>query len=74
MNIIDASEVLIEQVLEQSHDAFFTYRSTTPSQRKQLLSTIAKLIEEARVELVAVAAKETHLPETRLNKAMALLV
>ena len=70
MNIIDASEVLIEQVLEQSHDAFFTYRSTTPSQRKQLLSTIAKLIEEARVELVAVAAKETHLPETRLNNEL----
>ena len=70
MNLIDASEVLIEQVLEQSHDAFFTYRSTTPSQRKQLLSTIAKLIEEARVELVAVAARETHLLETRLNNEL----
>lgn len=38
--------------------------------RLKLLSTIAQLIEQSRAQLVAAAASESHLTETRLNNEL----
>lgn len=70
MNPIDASQVQIDYTLNQSIEAFSTYRHTTPSERVKLLSTITQLIEQSRTQLVAAAATESHLPETRLNNEL----
>lgn len=70
MNPIDANKAQIDQVLDQSIEAFHMYRHTSPSERMKLLSTITKQIEQSRTQLVAAAAKETNLPETRLNNEL----
>jgi len=70
MNPIDASQVQIDYTLNLSIEAFSTYRHTTPSERVKLLSTITQLIEQSRTQLVAAAARESHLPETRLNNEL----
>lgn len=70
MNPIDASQAQVDQVLNQSIEAFFIYRHTAPSERMKFLSTITHQLEQSRAQLVVAAAQETHLPETRLNNEL----
>jgi len=70
MNPIDASQTQIDHALTSAVEAYSVYRHTAPLERLKLLSTIAQLIEQSRAQLVAAAASESHLTETRLNNEL----
>lgn len=68
-----ANEVLTDDVaaasavMQQAQQAFETYKNIGAYARAVFLQQIAATIEAARVELVAAAHEETHLPLPRLN-------
>lgn len=64
--VIDA-DVFIDNVMQQSFNAFNQYKKLAPHKRAVFLETIAAEIEKLREQLVAVAHEETNLPAARLN-------
>lgn len=57
---------MIDRVLRQSHEAFYTYRSRSGRQKAAFLEAIATEIEALGDPLIQQAMEETNLPEARL--------
>jgi NADP-dependent aldehyde dehydrogenase len=57
----------IDTIMQQSAQAFDTYKQVKPAERATFLETIAAEIEKQREILVETAGKETNLPAARLN-------
>lgn len=57
----------IDQVLNQSAEAFSVYKKTSLAERAAFLRSIATCLEEIREELIPTACEESHLPEGRIS-------
>jgi len=57
--------------IESAHAAYEAARNVAPEERANWLSAIARNLEDHASELVALAAKETHLAEPRLRGELA---
>ncbi|RFM33954.1 aldehyde dehydrogenase (NADP(+)) [Chitinophaga silvisoli] len=57
----------IQKIMQQSAQAFETYRQVTPAVRAAFLETIATELEAQRETMVQTAGEETNLPAARLN-------
>src|SRR4051794_25714313 len=62
-----ASEVNIDEVMQNAFNAFNKYKKLSALQRASFLENMATEIEKLREQLVAVANEETNLPFARLN-------
>jgi 2,5-dioxopentanoate dehydrogenase len=71
MEFQDASAQEIDQAMQDAWSAFQQYRKTNPRLRADLLRAIAGEIEAVGDELIHMAMKESHLPETRLRNERA---
>ncbi|MBX6380425.1 MAG: aldehyde dehydrogenase (NADP(+)) [Thermoflavifilum aggregans] len=71
MSFPDATSAEIEQAAQRAWQAFLAYRKTSWKQRADLLYQIAETLRAREAELVALAMKETHLPELRLKNEFA---
>jgi len=58
---------MIDQVMQQSAQAFEIYKQVSPAARATFLETIASELEKLREILVTTAGEETSLPAARLN-------
>ena len=67
MEFIDASLEEINEVMQQSMDAFHIYRKLPLKKRANLMRVIAIEIEALGDALIDIAMKETHLGEARLK-------
>lgn len=63
----DIDLVALGEVCENAWEAFLVFKRTQVSQRASLMRAIAIALEETGDELIAVAMKETNLPEARLR-------
>src|SRR5687768_13412359 len=63
----EASGNEIDQAVKKGASAFHLYRLYTGPQKAAFLESIAAAIDEEKEELIAIAAQETHLSETRLR-------
>ena len=70
MHFEDSSLIDIDKVVHVSAKAFESYRKTSLKDRRQLLRTIAGCLQENSSSLIAVAMRETHLPEGRLQNEL----
>ncbi|GAB3455148.1 aldehyde dehydrogenase (NADP(+)) [Kineococcus endophyticus] len=57
----------LESVLAAAHAAARPLARSTPAERADALEAVARALEGARAELVALAGEETHLPQARLE-------
>ncbi len=57
----------LESVLAAAHAAARPLARSTPAERADALDAVARALEGARAELVALAGEETHLPQARLE-------
>lgn len=64
---MDTTAADLETVLATAAAARRPLARTTPAWRADALDAVARALEDARTELVALAAAESHLPEPRLN-------
>ncbi len=60
----------INQVMEQSHQAFLTYRKLSERTRADFMRSIAALLARHADELVETAGEETNLPAARLHNEL----
>lgn len=60
----------IDKVMKAAAAAFETYRKISPGKRAEFLQAIAAGLEDAGMELLEMAAAETHLPVLRLKGEM----
>jgi 2,5-dioxopentanoate dehydrogenase len=67
MPFSDATPEETEAIMQQSHAAFLQYRKVSFKQRADLMRNIAATIDRSADTLIATAARETNLPETRLR-------
>lgn len=67
----DATADEINEVLEQSWNAFHVYRKMNLKQRANFMRAIAYELEHSCVDLIPVAMKETNLAEARLRNERA---
>lgn len=74
MRFDDISLADIEGVLLKSTAAFEEYRNSSLAARNQLLRTIGACLKEKSSSLIAMAMRETHLPEARLQNELARTV
>jgi alpha-ketoglutaric semialdehyde dehydrogenase len=58
---------MIDTIMQQSAQAFETYKQVKPAERAAFLEAIAAEIEQQREVLVQTAGEETNLPAARLN-------
>jgi len=66
----DATTEEINAIMEQSWNAFETYRTFSLQQRAGFMHAIATALGSISEAVVAAAMKETHLPEPRLNNEL----
>ena len=67
----DATADEINEVMQQSWNAFHVYRKMNLKQRANFMRAIAYELEHTCVDLIPVAMKETNLPEARLRNERA---
>lgn len=67
MQFKDATAAEINKFMEKAWAAFHEYRKFPLRRRAQFMRTIAQMLENSGDELIAVAMRETHLPEARLR-------
>ncbi|PRY13375.1 aldehyde dehydrogenase (NADP(+)) [Kineococcus rhizosphaerae] len=64
---MDTTAADLESVLAAADAARRPLARTSPADRADALDAVAQALEDARADLVALAAAETHLPDARLN-------
>ena len=64
----EASQDDVDKAVIKAQEAFMQYRLFSGKQKASFLVKIAEGIEAAKVELVALAKQESHLPEARLER------
>lgn len=60
----------VDSAVQQAHEAFFTIQDASLETRAGWLDAIGDALESRRSDLVAVAHRETHLPDARLNNEL----
>ncbi|MEZ0492721.1 aldehyde dehydrogenase (NADP(+)) [Kineococcus sp. TBRC 1896] len=63
----DTTRADLDAVLAAAHAAARPLARTAPGERADALEAVARALEGARADLVALAAEETHLPQARLE-------
>lgn len=64
---INDSRILAEAVMNRAQAIFLSFQHCSGNKKAEMLENIAAALEAQRPKLVALAHKESHLPEGRLN-------
>ena len=66
----DATQEEINQVMQQSQEAFRVYRRLPVARRVEFMHRIAGELQQTASDLIAIAEKETNLPPARLRNEL----